>query len=549
MQKKLWAVLITFTMVISTMLTGCGAEKNKVSVSSDSKESSVDSEKSSEQSTASSESEELAPVTLKFWVSGSETEDSGMVQDAVNEYLKDVLPNTTVEIERIASSEYGERWSKAMASREEIDLAWFGWMLNQEAEVKMGSLMPLDDLIAEYGQGIVDTVSQESLDLHRASDGNLYFCVSWQGLVSGHDCFILPADNVALMGDGWLEEFQAALYESCDDICFYDDTAQMKTLSMLEDYLKASKDAGLIGQGIGFGTNKTVDMIIRPGQEKKGIGSCAEAILVGDTYEVYKLNSFNSPAAKVAAINHDFYEKGYIRQDIASVGFEATDYSKLPNTYITMSVRGLVDSAVTVQETASGKDLEMVYNSKDAYRAPGFSSGTVIPSTSKNPERAMMFLNLLYSDAELYRLLVHGIEGTHYVKNGDGTITLQDTPTYKGVNNWVIGSCVNSYATNPDLLKQYQDLHDLEVASEVSAFAGFAFDNSNVSVEMSNLNAINKEYEMVFTYDNFEEAYQKYIDAMDAAGADKVFEEVVKQLEAYAAKKGRKVKVVDLDAL
>ncbi|OPH47918.1 hypothetical protein BC351_39180 [Paenibacillus ferrarius] len=42
-----------------------------------------------------------------------------------------------------------------------------------------------------------------------------------------------------------------------------------------------------------------------------------------------------------------------------------------------------------------------------------------IAKNSKDPERAMMFLNLLYSDKELINLIDYGIEGKHYVKKGD----------------------------------------------------------------------------------------------------------------------------------
>ena len=41
---------------------------------------------------------------------------------------------------------------------------------------------------------------------------------------------------------------------------------------------------------------------------------------------------------------------------------------------------------------------------------------------SKNPERALMFMELCYQDEELYDLINYGLEGVTYIQNEDGTI-------------------------------------------------------------------------------------------------------------------------------
>ena len=46
-----------------------------------------------------------------------------------------------------------------------------------------------------------------------------------------------------------------------------------------------------------------------------------------------------------------------------------------------------------------------------------------ISATSPNPERALMFLNLLNSDPEIMTMLNYGVEGFTYDKNEDGTIS------------------------------------------------------------------------------------------------------------------------------
>lgn len=95
---------------------------------------------------------ELEPVTLNVWVGGYKQKDSDRVWEVVNEKLADYLPNTKLNIVPISFDEYASKWSKSMAAGEQIDVAWLGWVHDIANEAKMGSLLKLDDLIAEYGQ-------------------------------------------------------------------------------------------------------------------------------------------------------------------------------------------------------------------------------------------------------------------------------------------------------------------------------------------------------------------------------------------------------------
>ena len=208
-KKRIIALLMSVTLAMSCFLTGCGETEVNTS---ESKESVVDNKEST--GTVVSEEEELEPVTLKYWMAADKTEDADKVEAEINEYLADVLPNTTVEITWVSFSEWAEKWSKAMSAQEQIDLAWMGWLNSVETEVSMGSLMPIDDLLAEYGKGIVDTLSEPVVEKHRSLDGNLYFLPSWQGMIGGRMGLYLPHEIVELAGEGWAENFQKSLYET-----------------------------------------------------------------------------------------------------------------------------------------------------------------------------------------------------------------------------------------------------------------------------------------------------------------------------------------------
>ena len=111
--------------------------------------------------TALAEEEE---VTLTVWLGGpGKQKDSDEVWAYFNERLQDYLPNTKVEFVCVTVDEYVDKWSKAMAAGETIDVAWFGWILDINDEVAKGSLMPLNGLIDEYGQDVAEALGARSV--------------------------------------------------------------------------------------------------------------------------------------------------------------------------------------------------------------------------------------------------------------------------------------------------------------------------------------------------------------------------------------------------
>ena len=193
-KKRMVAMLIAIVMTISC-LAGCGSAKKQEN-SKTQETSKVKEESTSQVVESSEEQKELDPATLTFWVPRKESEESALVVAEINKYLEKVLPNTTIEIVWQTFGTWAEKWSKAMAAQEKIDIAWFGYTNNFETEVGMGSFYPIEDLLNEYGNGIIDTIGELVLDNHRSSaDGNMYFVPAWQGVIGFRRGIYLPHDT------------------------------------------------------------------------------------------------------------------------------------------------------------------------------------------------------------------------------------------------------------------------------------------------------------------------------------------------------------------
>ena len=540
-------MLMVLTMAVSAVMTGCGnADEKENAVSKET--SSQEKIESAESSTSKEEVEELEPVTLKYWLGATETEDTELVEEAVNEYLAEVLPNTTLDLVYVPITEYKDRWQKAMAAQEAIDLAWHAesWMSILEEDIEMGGVMPIEEYVEEYGQGIIETLGQDVMDNHRSSDGHLYCLVSWQGLVGERYGIYLPQENVDLLGADWAEDFQEAIYES-DKKPSYDEESKATVAAYLEEYLAASKEAGKLGLGLNL-NNDPMNKIYRVTQNVElAVPACIYPQLDGDTIYLEATSSPGHYYWKRLEIYHDWYEKGYIREDVASAEIAETTYSvdTKDNNYITRTHNAWADGADKTESVKAGYDIACFYNTPAARKTNGFGTGTVVPATAKNPERAIMLMNLIYTDPTLYHMIVYGIEGTHYTKNADGTITYAENKKYEGPSCWMLGTCLNSLTTDASQLDYYQKLKEAEEDAWRPQYQWSGFDNSNVKVEISNIAAISKEYSLtaLVPLDNWKELKMEEREKLHAAGIEKVIKEYYNQLLPVAEKWGLKVEI------
>ena len=103
---------------------------------------------------------------------------------------------------------------------------------------------------------------------------------------------------------------------------------------------------------------------------------------------------------------HDWYKKGYIRENYASAGwtpfgagcaFENMAVAS-GNQFAYNYVNWSKEEVYEIYKNVYGWDVEIaVCNPVQTKGGRGFSTGVGIPYTSKNPERAMQLINLLHS--------------------------------------------------------------------------------------------------------------------------------------------------------
>lgn len=548
MKKRTICLLLAMIMVLSIVLAGCS--KTAETPAADETPATTEPAETTDNTETPEAPEETAEPaleqkTIQLMITGAGKQaNSDKVWAAFNEQLQQYVPNTTVEFIDVPFEEYSEKFSQVLASGEGVDLAWTGWLVDKPTNINDGNLMPLDDLLAAYGQGIVDVLGENVVEIHRNADGNIYYLPSWQGLCGERRGWLVVTEIAELAGDTWIEDTEAALNKWRNNYSGIEDFQAV--LDQATKYLAAAKEAGKLGAGIntgrafGWSMYNGMYSFLGVGGAEIGITYCDGTFTVKDGVagEHYKLY------AKTMA---DWYKEGYIRSDIMSVDTSTLTTPKngeiTDTTYVFSCDPYLTEADQEAAIADAGMDMTYLPIEENAYLILGGDTSYAIPYCADEPERAMMVLNAIYSQPDLYNTLIYGIEGEDYTKNADGTITTSyagASPTADdsyGIQRWIIGSCKNALINNGTDPNYYADLEALEATAQVNPFLNFTFDRTNVEGICASLLNVYYEYgpqlDNGVAGDNWEELYNNYMAARKDAGIEELVTEFQNQLNAY----------------
>ena len=140
--KKLLAQLLTLALVLSALMGGAA-------LADDLREPEL--------------------VTLDVIMMASAGKDgSGEVVDAINAYLEEKL-NIRINLTFISYGNYTQQTNLMLSAGEGIDV-FPVYMTPLTTVANNGQILPLDDLLAEYGQGIVEQVGEEFINCGKVGD-------------------------------------------------------------------------------------------------------------------------------------------------------------------------------------------------------------------------------------------------------------------------------------------------------------------------------------------------------------------------------------------
>lgn len=483
---------IVFFMVFSILFTGCSFNRDVFNRGKDNKGADIS---------------KLTHYNIVWYHCSPPMPDSEMVFEEVNKYLKEKI-NASVEIKLVDFKDYDRELKAVISSGEKYDICFTSvWMNSYVHNSQGGAFVELDGLLEKYAKGTLNILPKVLLDASRV-DGKLY------GLPSNKQ-----------LAHQWGIKFNKKYVSK-----YNFDLSKVSKLEDIEPMLKTIKERE--PQVVPYLIYGYVCHAYTLPMER--VDEQVPSALYLDNRTDYRLiNTFESPEFKdYASLMHKWYKAGYILEDAASLN-NVSDFEKSGNWFA--SVISYNPSVETEISNSMGYDIVAVPLHKPFVTKKDITYYMhAVSSTSEDPERAVMFLEMLNTDKYLYNLIAHGIEGRHYIKNGENVITPTDKASY-GIDSYSFGNKKLSYSLSNYAKTLDKENERFDKSAIISPLLKFTFNPEPVKDEILKITQVTEESEgPIFVGAVDPEVYiPKVIEKYKAAGLDKVMEEQQKQLNEW----------------
>jgi putative aldouronate transport system substrate-binding protein len=512
------ATLVVILLLLSIVMAGCSKKATNGEATASSTKASVTAAASALPSAVTQPT--LAPVELNWYFDGTPQADVASVEAAINKIIQPKI-NATIKLNEINGGNYNQKMQVINAGGEDYDLVFTShWTNNYYNNINQGALLPLNDLLQKYAPNIMKVIPQGGWDSVKVN-GKIYGIPNYQ---------IWAYTNVVSVRTDL-----AAKYAF--------DPASVKNLKDLEPFLanikknepdlfpmQNSKAGFLPGLLAHYGFDEIA------GRNIPGVIRLKDNSLKVE-------NQFESPEFKEEfATMRDFYTKGYFRKDVATLADTTPDNTA--GKYAVLGGGGTYAPGMEVGIMAknNGNDFTVVKISDSYLETSGITATmTGINAKSKNPERAMMFYDMLFSDKQLYNLLAHGIEGKHYTKIDEDTVEPIKDGGYDPNVDWQLGDQFNGYYRKGQAKGIWDNTIKLNETAIKSPLLGFTFDPTQVKAELAQCNAIQAQYMAILDTGSVDpdKVLPEFIDKLKKAGSDKIIAEEQKQIDAWKAASGK----------
>jgi putative aldouronate transport system substrate-binding protein len=456
-------------------------------------------------------------VELILYIIGDRPAKQDEIDANFNKLLKEKM-NTTLKINWIGFAEYTNKYPLLFSSGEKFDLAYTATWLNAASLAKKGAFKNLDELWPAYAPKNFARQT-ESAKRQATVDGHYYYVPT---LLPTYSSFG-PIYRTDILKD---TDWDGKL-ESWEDYETYLGYVKKHTdLEPVEIYQMGSEldEIYLFSQGI-YSIKGSVDdfLFIDPFDAQPRLFTY---------YEWDKTPEF------LDMINR-WNEAGYFSKSALS----DTDSTKLQYGKAASRIHNLDTYTERYVEQPDWGIKFACFNTDPSYNS-FVQDAVVISNTSENPERAMMFYELLTSEEDVFRALYYGIEGVSYEVYDGGQFKLLDTDSYFTSNFWAARTqefTLDAYGA-PAERKEYQAAWNAYIKDGVGSqkFRSLNIDISSIETEYAACQNVQQQYwwPLELGYTDPVSGLEEYKKQMEAAGIEKVRDALQGQLDAYLASLG-----------
>lgn len=458
--------------------------------------------------------EEITRLVMAVPYSDISEEDMSLMEREVNAITREKIG---VEVSFVRADHYRKTITLMLAGEEQLDIMMASGNMFIETYINE-KLMALDDLLEQYGRGILEEVGETAVQ-SCSINGKIYGVPNNRDYAAGTNAFMLRKDILDQYGIN---------------------SADIKTVEQLEEvfaFIKEKEpDMTVLASGGGTMISNLYFTSLMMGSFRPGVhmdyGREEEIVNLFETEEYFE-------ALKRV---RRWYLQGYLDADL--LGQTESLFSRVRKGEIFAYTTKWKPGLESQDTNAAGYEMVCVQLGETAVSFNTYAAMPyVITQNTVSEQKSMELLNLMYTDAEIMNLMSYGVEGIHYRKTEDGYFTYVDEEKRNPfINNaWKVPNQFITGVWEGNPLTLWEDMRKFNEEAIQSCEIGFNFDISPVMTEYFALSDIYSKYKNVLENGlvNPEEGLEAMLEEMYDSGLSDVLAEETRQFEDWKARTDR----------
>lgn len=406
--SKTVGLLMVVLFALTSVLTGCGSAANNTNTTTAATEKATTAGSTAAQSTALDTSK---PVDLVMYLLGSPAKDYDAVLAEVNKKLKQDL-NATVAVNWIGWGDFSTKYPLVLASGEPIDLIYASTWLNYYTQAQKGAFMPIEKLAPvyapkSYAETTPDFMQQATVNGHLYALPPTFFQNSNMGYIVRGDL---------------MKKYGMTSINSMDDYGKYLDAVAKNDKNLDPTGFYANSD----GLDKYYATELNLYDILQVQYSPLYVDLSDPNGKIINYLERPEMPAFYAKMKEWG--DKGYWSKSVLSNKDGDLLKEGKAASKLHN----------IDTWRSLYIEHPEYDLQYYPGWAYAFKTAAMQDGMAIPSSAKNPERALMFLEKLRQDESYYDLLTYGIQGKDYEVTSDNQLKALNVDVFapEGYCSW-----------------------------------------------------------------------------------------------------------------
>jgi len=466
----------------------------------------------------------LPAVKLTWYVIGTPQKDWDLINKKVNEYIKPKL-NAEIQMTMFDWGTYDQKMQTKIAAGEPFDICFTAvWTNNYRTNVAKGAFLPLNkpgkDYLSKYAPKTKKLLGDSFIN-GASINGVLY---------------AIPANKEKVHNWGFIVRKDLIEKYKLQDML-----KKVKKIEDLEPYLKIIKQKEPNIYAFGAYSGESPRLLL---DWDKISDDDVPVSLYPNNNSTKVVFELNEPVTKnLFNTVRKYYQAGYIRKDAASVTDWMSDLKAGKVFLITQSLKPGKDAEMSISTGYPWVQIDITPPVMSTRECIG--SMQAINAKSKNPERALMFLELFNTDKYLNNLINFGIEGQHYVFKDKAKGIIKPGPKaadYSPALGWMFGNQFINYIYENEDPNKWKNFEEYNKKGLPLLSLGFNFDETKVKTQVAACKNVWAQYiPMLETGSVDPDKYVPMaIQKFKQAGVDAIVKEAQAQYDKFLKETGRK---------